>query len=59
MIIHVIHVMMLCPSLPTQEQYEEEGVEWETVPVEFNQTLMDTFHKVSTVTPEDLKFARK
>ncbi|XP_064396832.1 uncharacterized protein LOC135343755 isoform X2 [Halichondria panicea] len=28
-----------------QEQYEEEGVEWETVPVEFNQTLMDTFHK--------------
>ncbi len=47
------------PPSSTQEQYEEEGVEWETVPVEFNQTLMDTFHKVSTVTPEDLKFARK
>ncbi len=29
-----------------QEQYTEEGIEWDTVEVEFNETLIDTFHQV-------------
>ncbi len=31
----------------TQEQYVEEGVEWDVVPVELNQALINTFNKVT------------
>lgn len=32
-----------------QEQYIEEGVDWESIVVEYNQPLQDTFEQVSAI----------
>ena len=33
----------------SQEQYIEEGVDWESIVVEYNHPLQDTFEQVSAI----------
>ena len=39
-----------------QEQYLEEGMKWDSVEVEFNQNLVNTFHQVHTIEARNLIF---
>lgn len=44
---HILHGPKLYREVwYSQEQYLEEGIEWDEVEVEFNESLINCFHRV-------------
>ena len=42
----------LSPPPPLQDQYIEEGIEWEYVPVQTNDALVEAFQQVTPCMPD-------